>query len=202
MVHQSLVFRAATPAIDEGMVFARYLDKVAGGFFRFMLGPRVTEILAAAYMQPNHNYSYQNVTFAECDGVIAGMVSGYTTEQHRRFSDEPLKEAAGKHALRMRSVTILCAPLLRILDTIGDGDYYIQAMIVDEERRGGGVGSALMDFVENRARSAGSRRLTLDVAAKNEGARKLYERRGMTVESEWPNIALVPAVFVRMTKPL
>ena len=199
---RSVVLRDATPTMDEGLVFARYLDEVAGGFFRLMLGPRVTDILAAAYTQPNHNYSFQNVTFAERDGLIAGMVSGFTAEQHRGFSDQPLREAAGKYVLRMRLVSFLSTPLLRILDTIADGDFYIQAMIVDPKRRGGGIGSTLMDFAENRARSTGSSRLSLDVAAKNEGARRLYERRGMTVESEWPNLPFMPALFVRMAKPL
>ena len=202
MNQHSITLRAANPTFDEGLMYARYLDEAAEGFFRFMLGRRVADIIATAYTQPDHDFSYQNVTFAEHDEVIVGMVSGYTAEQHRRFSEQPLKQAAGNRALRMRVVRILLAPLWRILNTLADGDFYLQAIAVDKELRGDGVGSTLIDSIEDRARASGSTRLSLDVSAKNEGARRLYERRGMTVESGWPKLFFIPRLFVRMAKLL
>ena len=202
MDQQSIILRSAKPIFDEGLMYARCLDEAAEGFFRFMLGRRVADIIAAAYTQPDHDFSYQNVTFAEHDEVIVGMVSGYTAEQHRRFSEQPLKQAAGNRALRMRVVRILLAPLWRILNTLADGDFYLQAIAVDKELRGEGVGSTLIDSIEDRARATGSTRLSLDVSAKNEGARRLYERRGMTVESGWPKLFFIPRLFVRMAKLL
>jgi ribosomal protein S18 acetylase RimI-like enzyme len=184
------------------MVYARYLDQAAEGFFRFMLGRRAAEIIAAAYTQPDNNYAYQNVTFAEQDQVIVGMASSFTARRLRCFSDQPLKRAAGKHHLRMRFVTTLCAPLLRILDTMADGDFYLLAIAVDKNLRGQGVGSTLMDYMEELAVASGSVRLCLDVSARNKAARRLYERRGMTVESEWPKPWFIPSLLVRMTKPL
>ena len=202
MDQQSIILRSAKPIFDEGLMYARYLDEAAEGFFRFMLGRRVADIIATAYTQPDHDFSYQNVTFAEHDEVIVGMVSGYTAEQHRRFSEQPLKQAAGNRALRMRVVRILLAPLWRILNTLADGDFYLQAIAVDKELRGDGVGSTLIDSIEDRARASASIRLSLDVSAKNEGARRLYERRGMTVESGWPKLFFIPRLFVRMAKLL
>ncbi len=202
MDQHTIVLRSAKPTFDEGLVYSRYLDEVADGFFRFMLGRRAAEIIATAYIKPDHDFSYQNVTFAECDDVIIGMVSGYTAEEHRCSSGQPLKQAVGNRALRMRGIGILCAPILRFLGTHAEGDFYLQAMIVDKEHRGLGIGSTLMDSIEDRARAAGSTRLSLDVSARNEGARRLYERRGMTVESEWPKFLLIPRFIVRMTKLL
>ena len=202
MNHQSVILRPAKPNFDEGLMYARYLDEVAEGFFRFMLGRRVADIIATAYIQPNNDFSHQNVKFAECDGLIVGMVAGYAAEEHRRFSDQPLKQAVGNRALRMRGARILGAPLLRYVGTHADDDFYLQAMIVEKEHRGKGVGSALIDCIEDRARATGSTRLSLDVSAKNEGARRLYERRGMTVESGWPRLLFIPRLFVRMTKLL
>lgn len=201
---QSLtMFRTANPTFDEGRGYACYLDQAAEGFFHFMLGRRTVDIIATAFTQPNHGLSYQNVTFAERDQIIVGMVSCYTAEQHRRFSDQPLKQAAGKCHLRMIFVSLLFAPLLRIIDTIADGDFYLQAIAVDTERRGDGVGSALMDSIEDVARSGGSTRISLDVSASNEGARRFYERRGMTIESQWPKRLAIPGLrFFRMTKVL
>ncbi len=203
MDRHSIFLRAANPTFDEGLAFARYVDQAAEGFFGFMLGRRVAEILAAAYIQPDHDLSYQNVTFAERDNVIVGMLSGYTAEQHRRSSRQPLNRAAGRRHLRMRIVQILFAPLMRITDSIADGDFYVLFIAVDKELRGEGVGAVLMDSSEERARASGSTRLSLDVSAKNEGARRLYERRGMTVESQWPKRLPIPGLkFYRMTKAL
>ena len=202
MNQNRIVLRSAKPTLDEGLVFAGYLDQAAEGFFRFMLGRDVAHIVATAYVQPDHDLSFQNVTFAERDGAIVGMVSGFTAEQHRRSPDGILRRAAGSWNLRMTAVSTLCAPLLRIIDTIDDGDFYLQAIAVDSELRGEGVGSTLIDSAESRAAASGSVRLVLDVSAKNEGARRLYERRGMTVQSEWPRVLFVPRLFVRMARGL
>jgi ribosomal protein S18 acetylase RimI-like enzyme len=195
--------RAANPTLDEGLVFARYLDEAAEGFFRFMLGSSSEQIIATAFSQPEHDLSYQNVTFAERSNVIVGMVSGFTAEEHHRSSRQPLQEAAGRGNLRMRIVLVLFAPLMRIIDTIADGDFYLQAIAVDKELRGDGIGCVLMDSIEERARARGSTRLSLDVAAKNAGACRFYERRGMAVASQWPKRLPMPGLrFYRMTKTL
>lgn len=203
MDEDSITLRAAKPTLDEGLAFARYLDEAAEGFFRFMLGRHAQDIVAMAFLQPDHDLSHRNVTFAEYQGALLGMVSGYTAEQHRASSGRPLMEAAGKCNLRMRIVRILFAPLLRIIDSIADGDFYLQAIAVDKKSRGAGLGTILMDHFEGQARASGSTRLALDVSAKNEGARRFYERRGMTVESQWPKrLPIRPLKFYRMTQIL
>ena len=198
----SITLRPAQPTIEEGLVFARYLDVAAEGFMAFMLGRRSPQIIAEAYTWPDNEYSFQNAVFAEHGRSLVGMAAGFSTEEHRRFSDRPLKRAVGFPALRLRAVRILCAPLLRILTTIPDGSFYLLAMAVDEEMRGQGVGSRLLDSVEERAHRCGSGRLCLDVSVKNESARRLYEHHGFSVAARWPKPRLVPPLFVRMTRAL
>ncbi len=41
----------------------------------------------------------------------------------------------------MKIELILFAPLMRIIDSIADGNFYLQAIAVDKELRGDGVGS-------------------------------------------------------------
>jgi ribosomal protein S18 acetylase RimI-like enzyme len=203
MDRHSIVLRAAKPTLDDGLAFARYLDEAAEGFFRLMLGRRAAHIIAIAFARPDHDLSYQNVTFAQRDDVIVGMVAGYTAQQHRRSSLQPLKQAAGRCRIRMRIVLALCAPMMRIIDTIADRDFYLQAIAVDKELRGDGLGSILMDSLEERARASGSARLSLDVSAGNDPARRFYQRRGMTIESQWPRRLTIPGLkFYRMTKTL
>lgn len=199
----SIVLREAEPTPDEGLLFARYLDTAAEGFFRFWLGPRSDEILANAYTRPGHDLSFENVTFAERNGAIAGMISGYTAHQHRNASLKPLQQAVGTSRLRMTTIGFLLAPLFRILDTMGDDDYYLQAVAVDENARGQGLGTLLMDTIEERGRASHATRLSLHVSATNELARRLYERRGMEIESQWPKRLAIPGIrFFYMTKTL
>jgi len=203
MDNNSITIRAAKPTFDEGLVFARYLDEAAEGFFTFMLGRHSQEIIAKAFIQPGHAYSFQNVVFAEHDKLIAGMASGFTAKQHQSFPKQALRQAADCWTLRMRIVTLLCKPLLQILDSISDGDFYLQAIAIDKNFRSKGIGSELIDFIEDRARTSEAKRLSLDVSAKNHGACKLYERRGMTIESQWTKHLIIPGIkLFRMTKNL
>lgn len=194
--------RAARPEFSEGLRFARYMDQAAEGFFGFMLGRSAEKIIASAFSEPEHTLSYEYVMFAEREGDVVGMSSAYTGAQHRGFSEDPLKRAAGRSAYRMKCVRTLLRPLWRILETVAEGDFYLQGIAVVPNLRGAGIGSLLMKDIEDRASASGSARLCLDVAAKNKGARKLYARRGMVESSEWPRSRLLPVVFVRMTKNL
>jgi len=178
--------RDADPAIDEGLTFARYLDEAAEGFFRILLGRRAPEVIAHAYVRPNNEYSHENVLFAERAGQTAGMALGFTAAKRRGFPANPLRQAEGYPTLRAELIGLLAHPMLRILETVPDGDFYLLSLAVDEDSRGLGVGSALLDAMEGRARATGSRRFSLDVAVKNDGAQRLYARRGLTIESRWP----------------
>ena len=197
----SVNLRDANPLYEEGAVFARYFNEIAP-FYRVMLGRRVVHTIAKAFTQPSHDLSYQNTIFAECNGAIVGMISGYATERHRRSVGAPLREAGGGRALRMRVMARLMARQQWFLGTYLDGDFYVQGFAVDENLRGLGIGSALMDAMEQRARAGGSRRLILNVGARNQGARRLYARRGMTIEAGWPKLPFIPPFVLRMTKPL
>ena len=200
MDSSSTVLRSAEPTLDEGVVYARYLDELSPGF-RMTLGRRRVELLAAAFVLPGHDLSYEHVAFAARNGTIVGVVSGYTAEQHRGSSAEPIKQAVGGHVLQRMGAAFLVA-FLRRFGPDADDDFYVWALAVDRDPRRQGVGSALMDFAEAHARASGSARLTLDVEAKNEGARSFYASRGMTVESQWPRLPFVPAAIVRMAKRL
>ncbi len=86
--------RPAAPTIDEGQVFARYLNVAADGYFRALLGRNYDRVIGDAYLSPGHDLSYETAVFAERSGRIVGMASGYTSQQHEQSSDVPLRQAA------------------------------------------------------------------------------------------------------------
>ena len=195
--------RPAAPTVEDGLVFARLLDQAQEGYFRAMLGRRAGDIIARAFTQPGHDLSYQYVTFAEQGGRIVGMASGYTAEAHRYSTNEPLKAAAGWRRYRMAAFTRITRRMVRFIDTVPDGNFYVRAVAVEPAHRGAGIGTLLIGSLEDTARATGSTRLALDVAAKNRSARRLYERLGMTAQAESPRWFGLPNTnLIRMTKPL
>jgi ribosomal protein S18 acetylase RimI-like enzyme len=78
---------------------------------------------------------------------------------------------------------------------------YIQNISVDAAARGEGIGTKLMNFVQEHALQKGYSSLWLDVAFTNPKAKKLYEREGFIEVSKHP-ILFSKNGFFRMRKNL
>ena len=173
------------------------------GLLRWMFGSRFVEIVGEAFCQPGHDMSFEHVWFAEADGAMAGMLSGYSAEEHAQSQDGPVARAAGVRSIRMFGAWLVGRRLFDFMNELPEGDWYIQAVAVDPARRGEGIGSLLLDHADRSARDAGAQRLALDVDVQNVAARRLYERRGMVVEATSPQVAILGGMAVhRMTKVL
>lgn len=195
--------RPAAATVEDGLVFARLLDVAQEGLFRMMLGRRAGDVVASAFTQPAHELSFEYVVFAEQRGRIIGMATGYPAEELRRFTDEPLVRAAGWRRYRLAVLARIARRTLQFMATVPDGDFYVRAVAVDPAHRGAGIGTSLLSALEETARVGGSGRLALDVAARNRGARRLYERLGMVAEAESPRWFGLPNTnLIRMIKPL
>jgi ribosomal protein S18 acetylase RimI-like enzyme len=131
------------------------------------------------------------------------MASGYTSDAHRHFTGEPLKASAGWRRYRMAAFRRFNRRTLQFMDRIADGDFYVRALAVEPACRSEGIGTLLLESVEDTARAVGASRLALDVAAKNRDARRLYERLGMTVLAQSPRWFRLPDTnVIRMAKSL
>jgi ribosomal protein S18 acetylase RimI-like enzyme len=63
---------------------------------------------------------------------------------------------------------------------LGDRYAEVWTLVVDKARRGAGIGSALLDEVDARLERDGIGGLVIGAMVGNEGAIRLYERRGLT----------------------
>jgi ribosomal protein S18 acetylase RimI-like enzyme len=197
------LFRPAAATIDDGLIFARLLDEAQEGMYRQVLGRQAARTVAVAFTQAGHDLSYQHVTFAEEVGRVVGMASGYTAEAHRHSTDRIRDTATGWRRYGWLVFTHLGARTFRFLDAVPDGDFYVRALAVEPSHRSAGIGTALLGALEHQARSCESKRLALDVAAKNKKAQRLYERLGMSVEAESRRWFHIPNTnLIRMSKPL
>ncbi|MCB2053168.1 MAG: GNAT family N-acetyltransferase [Geminicoccaceae bacterium] len=61
---------------------------------------------------------------------------------------------------------------------VGGGDFYVDELYVEPDRRGRGVGTRALEAAERSALTLGAVRVCLEVEAANCDARRLYERRG------------------------
>lgn len=100
------------------------------------------------------------------DDSIIGMLKTYTADTHFKFHFK---------AIRLIIVDILDH---FVLCDIGDGDFYIAEIAIDECLRGQGMGrKVVLDTIEY-AKSQNYRKILLDVDFRNMGAKALYEKLG------------------------
>jgi ribosomal protein S18 acetylase RimI-like enzyme len=62
---------------------------------------------------------------------------------------------------------------------------HLEDLIVTQSMRGHGIGSALLDEVVKHGHNLGAKRINWEVLSWNEGAIKLYERKGAKVLRDW-----------------
>ena len=76
--------------------------------------------------------------------------------------------------------------LFSVSTALGDGVATLEDMVVVPERRGRGIGSALLTAAIEHARQAGCRRITLLTDRSNASARRFYGRHGFQLSEMVP----------------
>ncbi len=84
----------------------------------------------------------------------------------------------------LRALRILLN-LLLLADELKGDEFVVETLAVDPAYRGMGIGTALLQKAEARARSMGKYTMSLGVVGENEGAIRLYERAGYRRTYTW-----------------
>ena len=140
--------------------------------------------------------------------IVEGRLSGILavkTEEHNFYE---LKTSALFATFwppkTLRVLFNLC--ILKLGDSIGRDEFKVDSIAVDSTSRGMGIGGALMLKAEEKARSSGKSKMTLDVLGDNFGAIRLYERLGYKITHTERGFLVRLAVksdeVHRMEKPL
>jgi ribosomal protein S18 acetylase RimI-like enzyme len=157
-----------------------------------MFGSAAPDIIARASLRSGSDFDLANAVFAEIDGEVVGLCSGSSDIPQDTLSIS-ISEARWR-SLRALTVFIVAYPVISALLRRVPGEWYLQAIAVDASVRSSGVGSVLFSDAVARARASGAQRLVLDVEARNNRARALYERLGMTVQWSSRKVPLVGQV--------
>ncbi|MEM7232384.1 MAG: GNAT family N-acetyltransferase [Planctomycetota bacterium] len=195
-----MIRRARADEVDAA-AYTHLMNEAGDDIFRLVFGPDWMRPLSEAYLVKEHVLSYQYVWFAERDGLVVGMVMCFSAEALKISKNPGVTWATGLRLLRLCGWLLAMWPLVRFMGKVPDGDYYVQGLAVEPSARGGSIGSLLLNHTEVQARKRGSRRLALDVAVENEGAQRLYARRGMREEGRSPQFFGIPRV-IRVVKEL
>jgi ribosomal protein S18 acetylase RimI-like enzyme len=171
--------RAATPA--DARRLAVLIDQAGEGIPGWLWGRQAAagqdalEIGAARAARDEGGFSYRNAWVAEVADGVAGMLLGYPPP-------DPYQGGS------LDELPAVLRPLVE-LEALSPGSWYVNAVAVQPERRGGGIGSRLMALAMRQAVRSGCRQLSLVVAEDNRGAVALYRRLGYVATARR---ALVP----------
>lgn len=114
------------------------------------------------YSDESSPFSYRNCMVAESVGKIAGMMAAFPMER----PDDPGTSGETDPVL---------VPYGRLEQ---HNSYYISGMAVFPEHRGMGIGTKFLEIAEEKAARYNLPQLSLIVFEENEGAVRLYKRRG------------------------
>lgn len=161
-------FRAATP--DDAADLVRLMDMAAHGLANWMWseiaqpGETPTQVGIERTRREEGGFSYKNATVYEVDGRPAGMLLGGVIPREPEEID----------------YTSLARPLhpLVELEAEAPGTWYVNAIAVEPDYRGQGIGTALLDLAVRYAADLDAAGLSLITAEQNNRAVQLYHRLG------------------------
>ncbi|WP_179953303.1 GNAT family N-acetyltransferase [Desulfobotulus mexicanus] len=186
---QPLDFRPAKETHEDALFFAHGLNMACDGLLRFLFGSGFGEIFAQTCLVPGHSLSLEHVLIAELEGEPVAILSGMPVGAMADFSPV-LRWAAGKQIWRVGLLALTALPLFKAMSQHNPNDWYLQALSVSEKMQGTGTGSRLLAIAEERAKSCGAHRITLDVSSNNTAALRLYLRMGYEQERISPRAFL------------
>ena len=176
MVDLNPPFRRAVHA--DASVLARLIDIAGEGIPAYLWAQSAARgesplDLGARLAGRDHGiFSYRTAIVFEVDGAVAGMVMGY--RQPDPYSDTNLAH-----------VPAVMRPVIE-LESLVPGSWFVKALALLPDYRGRGLGSELLGLARTLAMDGEARKLSLIVAADNEGACRLYQRSGYRAIAQRP----------------
>lgn len=148
--------------------------------------PLIYDVLKILYHPRGNLFSSDSISLSVTDtGTVQGLIvlyPGSELTQREVMIGNSVKEI-------FRHIGLWCGLKMMLRNIIplkfpeiSDEDFYIGQIAVFDEFQGKGVGTDLLKYAEEQARSAGYKALSLMVEDYNKGARKLYESFGFVAQ--------------------
>lgn len=187
------IIREATA--DDAAFLVRVIDMASEGLVPALwdeMAPEGTDGSAvglAMVTADDGEFSHRHGLVLEEDGAVLGGMIGYRLPTMPEPAEPEVPEAF---------------VALKELETLAPGHWYINFVAMVPESRGKGLGTALLDEAEARARNCGCPGIALVVAASNAGAIRAYARAGYRERARRPfdlsDFGLEPTEALMMVK--
>jgi ribosomal protein S18 acetylase RimI-like enzyme len=177
--------RPATPADVD--IAASLIIMTPGGLPDLVGNRRVAhKVASAAFRAARSGFGFDRTLVAEIDGSVVGQVIRFSGADWNRktqtYTGLLMVRAAGwrfgrrviREGMRHAKVT----------PPVSSDSLYVISLAVIPERRSQGIGSALLRRVVGEALDSRLRSVSLDVAARNDGAIRFYQREGFVTIAE------------------
>lgn len=140
-------------------------------------GEDILDVGRKRYERESTPFSYENCQLVEFEGSVAAMLVAFPMEVDEGYDETD--------------------PILLPYSVLEeDQSYYICGMAVDQEHRGKGIGTMLLEEAERNCEHLGLSKLSLIVFEQNVRARRLYERHGFVETRRHP---VVPHPLIHYT---
>ncbi|MFN6513572.1 MAG: GNAT family N-acetyltransferase [Nostoc sp. CreGUA01] len=168
-------------------------EQLLPGYF-IRRGSTLDRSLLLKFMQLTYQDLFPNQDFSHLEQTVKQYFSSDTplwwveedTESERHGDAEKLFSASERPPVPASSNPIACLWVGNAIDQVqGNRHAHIFVLYVAPEYRRRGIGTALMQYVENWAIQRGDRQIGLQVFQSNKPALNLYDRLGYQTQSLW-----------------
>ena len=183
----NLVFRPAEPADADAVVPLIYSSASAVFDFLFAVPgwAGAQEFLRLAFFDGAGQFGFLNQVVGVEDGVVLAVGAAWSGVNRLAFILAGVRQVFACYGIAAALGVIV--RVVRTEDVIVPptrSELFIGNLGVSPERRGGGIGAALIEQLIAQHRRSGIEKVVMDVAVTNPRAQKLYERLGFAVTAE------------------
>jgi len=183
----SILFRTATPADADAAVPLIYSSGPAAFDFVFTVPGKLSalQFLRRAFLHGRGELGYRNHIVATLDQRVVAVGAAWCGDSTLAFALAAAQQILGGYgAVAGPGVIARGLRVESIIQPPAKDCWYIAHLGVLPERRGRGLGNALIASLLEQGRARRLPKATLDVAVGNPRAQALYERLGFVVAAE------------------
>lgn len=198
---QKINVRRGSPK-DAGH-FSELVVMTSPQFLPAVFGSKVKNLMCKIFQHRRHYFSFDNSFFVEVNGKVAGMAQLHKLSPRRREKTQLIMLLLKYMTWRFPVVAfnlLKSEQMIRLVNS----DCYLSSVAIYPEYRGLGLGTRLLESIEEEAKSIGKKRIVLHAETYNTRAMSLYERLGYKVEHRAPSLKIRNTRFesFKYAKPL
>ena len=181
----AMTIRPAKPSDAKRAGRLQFVTFVKKATFIIGLGDekRTLRILTELFKEQGHRLSYEYTDIVLHNGHVVGLFTSFPGRKLRRLDGHLDRLILKQYHTRGKLAVIQRGwPLIFIKESAVD-EYFLSNLAVKQSFRGKGIGTKIIEKVEEKARQAGLAKVSLMVAIKNRAARRFYERNGFQIKA-------------------